>query len=73
MGKEVSDSKYEINPFTGEDHWDSEWTIINYYTRPRGYDGTEIGEVSTDKNFFWDGMDWVYIAGETDLSKFIIK
>ncbi len=73
VGKNVSDSLYKVNPLTGEGHWNSEWVVINDNTRPRGYDGTEIGEVTEDKNYYWNGMTWVLLAGETDLSKFIIK
>ena len=66
VGKEVSDSQYQVNIFTGEGHWDSEWAVISYYTRPRGYDGTEIGEVSADKNYFWDSMDWVLVSAHPE-------
>ena len=62
VGKNVSDSQYQVNIFTGEGHWDSEWAVISDYTRPRGYDGTEIGEVSADMNYFWNSMAWVLVA-----------
>ena len=61
VGKNVSDSQYQVNIFTGEGHWASEWSVIGQYTRPKEA-GTEIGEISADKNYFWDSMGWVLVA-----------
>ncbi len=61
VGKNVSDSQYQVNIFTGEGHWASEWAVINDYTRPTE-NGTEIGEVSADRNYFWNSMTWVLVA-----------
>ena len=73
VGKAVSGSLYKVNPLTGEGHWNSEWVVINDNTRPRGYDGTEIGEVTEDKNYYWNGMTWVLIAGLKDTGILILK
>ena len=61
VGKNVSDSQYQVNILTGEGHWDSEWAVISQYTSPKEA-GTEVGEISADKNYFWDSMDWVLVS-----------
>ena len=60
VGKNVSDSQYQVNILTGEGHWASEWSVIGQYTRPKEV-GTEIGEISADKNYFWDSIGWVLV------------
>ena len=65
VGKNVSDSQYQVNILTGEGHWDSEWTVINDYTRPTE-NGTEVGEISADKNYFWNSLTWVLVAAHPE-------
>ena len=54
-------SAYEVNPLTGEGHWDGEWSVISQKTHPQ-VPGTAFGEISEDKNFIWDEDGWVYLA-----------
>ncbi len=56
-------SFYDVNPLTGEGHWDGEWSVIAIKTRPKTR-GTVFGEISEDKNFIWDDDVWVCLASE---------
>ena len=60
-GSWTAASAYEVNPLTGEGHWDKEWSVIAMKTRPRTR-GTVFGEISEDNNFIWDDDVWVYLA-----------
>ena len=61
VGKGTSDTEYQVNILTGEGHWAGEWNVINDYTRPTET-GTEVGEISADKNYFWNSLTWVLVA-----------
>ncbi len=67
VGKETSDTQYQVNILTGEGHWSSEWAVINDYTRPTET-GTEVGEISADKNYFWNSLTWVLVAEHPEYS-----
>ena len=54
-------SFYNVNPLTGEGHWNGEWAVISQKTHPQT-PGTVFGEISEDKNFIWDDEEWVYLA-----------
>ena len=60
-GRWTAASTYEVNPLTGEGHWDGEWAVISQKTHPQ-VPGTVFGEISEDKNFIWDDDGWVYLA-----------
>ena len=54
-------SFYNVNPLTGEGHWNGEWAVISQKAHPQT-PGTAFGEISEDKNFIWDDEEWVYLA-----------
>ena len=60
-GSWTAASFYNVNPLTGEGHWDKEWSVIAIKTRPNAR-GTVFGEISEDKNFIWDDDVWVCLA-----------
>ena len=61
VGKSTCDVQYWVNPLTGEGHWAGEWTVIGQYTRPK-IEGVELGDVSEDQNYIWDGMEWILLS-----------
>ncbi len=63
VGINVSASYYRVNSLTGEGHWNSEWLVIEQKTCPQT-SGSEYGQISEDKNFIWDGEDWVQVASD---------
>lgn len=59
-----SGNQYQVNPHTGEGHFNSQWSRIGdeYYPTERG---TYDGQLSADKNFEWSGIGgcWVLVCG----------
>lgn len=66
----TGDTQYQVNPLTGEGHWEKEWsTIPQPKATEENYDTFKVGQVSADKNFVWTGMIWKLVVDAPNLVK----
>lgn len=64
-GASYRGQKYLVNPYNNEGHWDGDWGLIaNAYQPSSSNPGSFDGQLSKDKNFFWDdlGGSWQLVC-----------
>lgn len=49
--------KYFVNPYNSEGHWSGDWSLISQAYQPSSSNpGSFDGQLSKDKNFYWDDL-----------------
>ncbi len=57
-GLTINGQVYYVNAVTGEGHWAKEWSQINASGNIPTTDGTFLGELSSDMNWYWADGNW---------------
>ena len=72
IGKPYNNDTYKVNPWTGEGHWDTEWTVIIDANPMPATKGTYDGQISSNGVWVWDGVleDWDLCCNWPDTSYF---
>ena len=72
IGKAYNNDTYKVNPWTGEGHWDTEWTVIIDANPMPATKGTYDGQISSNGVWVWDGVleDWDLCCNWPDTSYF---
>ena len=72
IGKAYNNDTYKVNPWTGEGHWDTEWTVIIDANPMPATKGTYNGQISSNGVWVWlaDYNDWDLCCNWPDTSYF---
>lgn len=72
IGTAYNNDTYKVNPWTGEGHWDTEWTVIIDANPMPATKGTYDGQISSNGVWVWDGVleDWDLCCNWPDTSYF---
>lgn len=72
IGEPYNNDTYKVNPWTGEGHWDTEWTVIIDANPMPATKGTYNGQISTNGVWVWlaDYNDWDLCCNWPDTSYF---
>ncbi len=72
IGKGYNNDTYKVNPWTGEGHWGTEWSVIKNANPMPATKGTYDGQISSNGVWVWDGIleDWDLCCNWPDTSYF---
>ena len=72
IGKAYNNDTYKVNPWTGEGHWGTEWSVIKNANPMPATKGTYDGQISSNGVWVWDGVleDWDLCCNWPDTSYF---
>ena len=72
IGKPYNNDTYKVNPWTGEGHWGTEWSVIKNANPMPTTKGTYDGQISSNGVWVWDGVleDWDLCCNWPDTSYF---
>lgn len=72
IGKAYNNDTYKVNPWTGEGHWGTEWSLIKNNNPMPATKGTYNGQISSNGVWVWlaDYNDWDLCCNWPDTSYF---